>query len=257
MVTTTVLLSRPASARVCASSVSFARGIGIAISKGRAAGVSVATCARSWPTVCVWLSLSTLRKPSAIRSWIEVVGAPVSSAASRGSTRVVLPAAASVRMERPSPWKGSTLAGGATWASVLLSIQCTSMSAPPELASSSRGTCPRLISARNCAFSGSSVLRSGPASTVNPSRQNVIVCACVAPAGAPSAAPSAAAAASPASAAARERPAPSESNAEPERSALYSSMERAPSSSRARRMNSRGSRICWPEPPPFWPCPPA
>eukprot|EP00302_Diacronema_sp_CCMP2436_P038949 CAMPEP_0180024350 /NCGR_PEP_ID=MMETSP0984-20121128/24042_1 /TAXON_ID=483367 /ORGANISM="non described non described, Strain CCMP 2436" /LENGTH=189 /DNA_ID=CAMNT_0021948843 /DNA_START=229 /DNA_END=794 /DNA_ORIENTATION=+ len=71
MVTTTVLLSRPASARVCASSVSFARGIGIAISKGRAAGVSVATCARSWPTVCVWLSLSTLRKPSAIRPQLD------------------------------------------------------------------------------------------------------------------------------------------------------------------------------------------
>mmetsp|Transcript_4251 Transcript_4251/g.13148 ORF Transcript_4251/g.13148 Transcript_4251/m.13148 type:complete len:206 (-) Transcript_4251:162-779(-) len=205
-----------------------------------------------------------------MRSCTDVVGADASTVASRGSTSAragAEPAArpGPARIVWPAPVNGCRLAVGGTYASVLLSMQCTSMSAPPDESSSSRGTCPRLMSARNCAFSGSAVRRSGPSSTVKPSRQKVIVCACPRAGCSPSAASFAAAVATGGAAAlgggaeARERPAPSASNGVPTccRSALYSSSERAPSSSRARRMNSRGSRICWPEPPPFCPCPPA
>mmetsp|Transcript_40365 Transcript_40365/g.111109 ORF Transcript_40365/g.111109 Transcript_40365/m.111109 type:complete len:207 (-) Transcript_40365:129-749(-) len=205
-------------------------------------------CCCSCSTVCDLLALTILREPSASRTCSVVVGAPSSSTSSAASVGAAADELAS-RIVRPSPLNGLSVTGGGLYGSPLLSMMWTSASAWPSGPRSSAGIWPRLTAARKAWLSGSSFPRSGPSSTVKPFCQKVMVCSvgCCGGGAAPCTE-------SPLSV----LPAPVKFElAAPGCCDLHSSCVCAPISLRARSMNSRGSRISWPLPPPFWPWPPA
>mmetsp|Transcript_37811 Transcript_37811/g.93994 ORF Transcript_37811/g.93994 Transcript_37811/m.93994 type:complete len:215 (-) Transcript_37811:82-726(-) len=212
-------------------------------------GVNVAMCCCSCRTVCDLLAFTTFLEPSASRTCRVVVGALSSTTSSTGSVGAdeEVPSPAS-RMLRPSPLKGFSFTGGGLYGSALRSMMCTSPSACPSGPISSAGIWPRFTAAKKASLSGSSRVRSGPSSTVNPFCQNVMVCS-VGCCGV-----DAPATLSPL----RVWPAPAKDEPLPWGCcAFHSSMDWAPISLRARSMNSRGSKISWPLPPPFCPWPPA
>mmetsp|Transcript_3690 Transcript_3690/g.8335 ORF Transcript_3690/g.8335 Transcript_3690/m.8335 type:complete len:243 (+) Transcript_3690:169-897(+) len=238
--------STPASASVFSISVNFLRGKAVESVKAVPAGQNVATCCCSWSTVCVWFALTSFRVPSASFICSVVVGCPASTTSSAATADVAVDGAESSRIVCPSPSKG--LGGGGTYSSLLLSMMCTSPSGLPSAPMSSAGICPWLTAARKAALSGSCALRSGPSSTLKPLDQKVMVCSC---AGAARGSPTALWPSS-------DWPVPAKEEVPAAGlAALCASALTAPISSRARFMNSRGSRISCPLPPPAAVLPPA